>query len=172
MNIFYINIKDFKNTHDKDFFYQYADKEFKGEKRFFEHTIGRYLIKNVAQKIYKIDDVQIITNQNGKPQFKNSDLHFSLSHSKNYIIACFDEKECGIDIEFIKDRDFKKLSLRYGQNFENSEDFYKFWTLKEASYKQGNDIKDHYTTVFKNDYCMTVTSEKIFDSNIDVIEFC
>ncbi len=170
MNIYYIDIKEFKQTHDKDFLSQYADREFQCEKRFFEYTIGRYLIKNIAQKIYKMDECKIITDNNGKPQFADSDLHFSLSHSKDYALACFDENECGIDIEFIKDRDFGKLSQHYGKIFENAEDFYKFWTLKEASYKQTNEVKDHYTTVFKNKYYLTVTSEKIFDKHIEIIK--
>ena len=170
MNIFYINIEEFKNTHGRDFLLLYTDREFKSEKRFFEYTIGRYLINNVAQKIYKIDNAEIITEDNGKPKFAHSDLYFSLSHSKNYAVACFDENECGIDIEFIKERDFKKLSQHYGCNFKNSDDFYKFWTLKEASYKQNSTVNDYYTTVFKDDYYLTITSEKVFDKSIEIIK--
>ena len=170
MNIFYINIDEFKNTHDKDFLLQYADREFKSEKRFFEYTIGRYLINNVAQKIYKIDNAKIVTETNGKPKFAHSDLHFSLSHSKNYAVACFDENECGIDIEFIKERDFKKLSQHYEQNFKNAGEFYKFWTLKEASYKQNSAVNDYCTTIFKENYYLTITSEKVFDKSIEIIK--
>lgn len=172
MNIYYIDIEEFKQTHSKESLLQYADSNFKSEKRFFEYAIGRYLIKNIAQKIYKIDDTEIITDENGKPNFINSDLHFSLTHSKNCVVACFDQYNCGIDIEFIKKRDFEKLSRHYNINFLNADDFYKFWTFKEASFKQGTEVKDYYTTVFKNDYYLTVTSEKIFDKNIEIIRFC
>jgi len=171
MNIYYIDIEEFKQKHNKEFLLQYADREIKSEKRFFEYTIGRYLLKNIAQKIYKIEDTKIITDENGKPKFKNSDLHFSLTHSNKYVVACFDEYECGIDIEFAKERDFDKLSRRHNRNFLNVDDFYKFWTLKEASYKQNSPVNDYYTTVFKDAYYLTVTSEKIFDKSAEIIKF-
>jgi len=170
MNIYYIDINEFKNTHDKDFLEDYADKNFNSEKRFWEYSIGRYLIKNVAQKIYKIEDTTIVVNKNGKPEFENSDLNFCLSHSKDYVIACFDENSCGIDIEYAKERDIKKLSQHYGQNFENSDKFYTFWTLKEASYKLGTEVKDSYTAIFKNKYYLSVVSDIIFDKNINPIQ--
>lgn len=122
-------------THAKDFLFPYADTEIKAEKRFYEYTIGRYLVKHVAQKYYNIDKTEIIKNENGKPIFKNSDLHFSISHSKNIVIACFDKYPCGIDIEYMKDRNIQKLSEYFDKNFETLEDFYKFWTTKEAKYK-------------------------------------
>lgn len=171
MNIYYIDIEEFKRNHDKDFLSEYADKEFKNEKRFYEYTIGRYLVKNVAKKIYKIEDCEIILNENDKPVFKNSDLHFSISHSKDYAVVCFDINQCGIDIEFIKERNFKKISQYYGKNIATSDEFYKYWTFKEASYKLSEEVKDSYCTIFKNNYCLTVVSEKIFDKNIDIIHF-
>jgi len=170
MNIYYIDIKEFKQTHNKDFWSKYTDRSFKNEKRFFEYAVGRYLIKNVAQKIYKIDNPEIIVNSCGKPKFKNSDLYFSLSHSKGYAIACFDENECGIDIEFAKERNFKKLSQHYNKNFVDADEFYRFWTLKEASFKQHSVVNDSYTTVFKDDYYVTVTSEKVFDKSVEIIK--
>ena len=162
MNIYYIDIEEFKQTHDKNFLSKYIDREFKSDKRFYEYTIGRYLIKNVAKKIYKIDDCEITIDKNGKPQFKNSNIHFSLSHSKDYVVICFDKNECGIDIEFNKERNFEKISQHYNKNFVNADEFYRFWTLKEATYKLHNSVKDYYTTVFKNYYYLTVTSEKVF----------
>lgn len=170
MNIFYIDIEEFKNTHNKEFLLKYTDREFKSEKRFFEYAIGRYLIKNVAQNIYKIQNTTIVTNSNGKPKFANSDLHFSLSHSKKFVVACFDTNDCGIDLEFIKERDFEKLSQHYDKHFRNADEFYKFWTLKEASYKQNTPVKDYYTQIFKDEYYLTVTSEKIFDKSIEIIK--
>lgn len=171
MNIYYINIEEFKQTHDKNFLSEYADKRIENEKRFFEYSIGRYLIKNVAKKIYKINDCEITINKNGKPQFKNYDLNFSLSHSKDYAVVCFDENECGIDIEFSKERNFEKISQHYNKNFLNADEFYRFWTLKEATYKQHTSVKDYYTTVFKNNYYLTVTSEKVFEKPVEIIKF-
>ncbi len=171
MNIFYIDIEKFKDNHTKETLCEYCDRDFASEKRYWEYTTGRYLIKNIAKKIYKISNVQIITDENGKPQFKDADLKFSLSHSKRYVIANFDNNICGIDIEYIKERDFEKLSQHYNKIFKNADDFYKFWTLKEASYKQNSPVNDYYTTVFKGNYYLTVTSEKIFDKSIEIIEY-
>lgn len=170
MDIFYINIKEFKQKHDKDFLSKYCDKEFKNEKRFYEYSIGRYLVKNVAKKFYNISDCEIITNENGKPFFKNSDLHFSISHSKDYLVACFDKNICGIDIEFIKERNLKYFEKYYNRSFKNCNEFYRFWTQKEASYKLSGEVKGFYTTIFNNDYYLTVTSSTKTD-NIKITEF-
>ncbi|MBO6257703.1 hypothetical protein J6N69_06670 [bacterium] len=166
MEIYYININEFKNTHNKSILNNYADKNFNSEKRFFEYTIGRYLIKNVAQKIYKIDDTTIILSKDGKPVFKDSDLKFSLSHSKDYVIACFDKNNCGIDIEYIKERNFERLSRYYNRKFKTAHDFYNFWTLKEAAYKLGTETKDTYSAIFENNYYLSIASETIFDKNV------
>ena len=158
MDIFYINIAEFKNAHDRDFLIPYSDKNFKSEKRFFEYGIGRYLVKNVAKEFYGIDDTEIIVKDTGKPVFKNSDLQFSLSHSNNIIMACFDYAPCGLDIEFIKHRDIEKLAQHYEQNFSDLEDFYEFWTLKEASYKLDSEVKAKYCTKFENYYLAIVSN--------------
>lgn len=164
MDIFYIDIEKFKYTHGKNFLEEYADIELKTEKRFFEYTIGRYLIKSVGEKIYKLSDTEIIKDKNGKPMFKNTDLFFNISHSKNYIVAVFDNSPCGIDIELIKPRDLEKLSKYYHRDFNSIEKFYEFWTQKEAEYKLGTTPKGQYTSKFKENYIITVTSNNKLDS--------
>ena len=171
MNIYYIDIEEFKKNHADDFFYQYSDREFKNDKRFYEYTTGRYLVKNAAKKIYKIDNPEIIINESGKPVLKNSELNFSLSHSHNYVLACFDSYKCGIDIELIKNRNLGRFAKYYKKNYEDILDFYRDWTFKEASYKLGAEIKDSYAVIFKNNYYLTVVSEKVFDKNIEIIHF-
>jgi len=158
MKIFYIDIEQFKTRYDKNFLLQFADKELKTEKRFYEYTIGRYLVKSVAEKYYDVEDTEIITKPDGKPIFKNNSLHFSISHSKNIVIACFDKSPCGIDIEYAKPRDLSKLSEYFGKSFKTAEDFYKFWTLKEASYKLNSPVKYEYFTKFQDSYYLSVVS--------------
>lgn len=159
MQVFYIEIDKFLKTHQKDFLIPYADIEIKTQKRFREYAIGRYLVTRIAKEFYKIKDTQIIKNETGKPVFKNANLHFSISHSKNIVIACFDKSPCGIDIEYIKERDLKELSKYFDKNFETTEDFYKFWTTKEATFKSNN---AHYFTHsyfdIKN-YCLSISSK-------------
>lgn len=164
MQIFYIKKDEFQNLFDRNFARQYADIDFKSEKRFYEHAIGRYLLKTVAKDCYNLNDTEIITLENGKPVFKNSKLCFSLSHSKNIITACFSDYPCGIDTEFMKNRDLEKLSLFFRKTFKTSEDFYKFWTLKEAEYKIDGTVSGSYCTVFEKQYMLTVVSGREIDS--------
>ncbi len=174
MKIFYINILEFEKTYGKDYLKPYADKEFKSEKRFWEYTIGRYLVKNIAEKYFGVKNSEIITESSGKPIFKNSDLHFSISHSKNIVIACFDKNPCGIDIEQIKPRNLEKLSKHFNRQFCSLEDFYKFWTHKEAKYKINNKETNFYFTKFKNEYYITVTGESIgnnTDASVPILHF-
>ena len=168
MKIFYIDIEKAKKIIGKKKLCQYADIELKTEKRFYEYTLGRYLIKNVAKKNYNIDD-EIIINKNGKPEFKNGEIYFSLSHSKNFIVACFDKNPCGIDIEFMKKRNLKELSEYYRQNFETIEDFYNVWTMNEAEYKLGQKAK--FYKIFKiENYCLAAVSSKRLNK-INLINF-
>lgn len=159
MQIFYIEVDKFKKSHDKNFLIQYADAKFTSEKRFYEYTIGRYLVKHVAQKYYNINDTDIIKNANGKPIFKNANLYFSISHSKNIVIACLDIYPCGIDIEYIKNRNLNKLSEYFDKNFKTLEDFYKFWTTQEATYKVNQTNKFIHNQVFQNCYYLTISGQ-------------
>lgn len=155
MKVFYTYIDEFKAKYDKNFLIPYADKEFKNEKRFYEHAIGRYLVKETAKQ-YEIKDTEITTDTNGKPAFKNTDLYFSISHSENIVVACIDKKPCGIDIEYIKQRNLQKLSKYYKKEFNNLDDFYKFWTHYEAHYKHKSE--NFITFKFEN-YYLTITSD-------------
>ena len=163
MEVFYINVEKFKKCHNKDFLIPYADTKLNIEKRFWEYTIGRYLVKTVAKERYNIKDVEIVLDKHLKPVFKNANLFFNISHSKNIVIACFDKNPCGIDIEYIKKRDLSKLSNYFNQTFGSLEEFYKFWTYKEASYKLQEKVYDSYFSKFQNNYCLTVVSNQKID---------
>ena len=170
MKIFYLDIEKFKSSHKKEFLEKYADIELRTEKRFYEYTVGRYLIKSVGENIFDISDTEIIKDKNNKPIFKNAPLHFSLSHSKDYIISAFDEFPCGVDIEYMKPRNLGKYSKYYGREFASLTDFYEFWTKKEAEYKLGTIPKGVYHNVFKDEYALCVVSDKGFDS-VEIAEF-
>lgn len=158
MEIHYIYIDKFKKQNSKDFLEQYNDMNFKNEKRFYEYTIGRYLVKSVAKNNYNLKNTDIIVNEKGKPVFKDGGLFFSITHSKNIVLVCFDKVPCGVDIEYIKDRNLDKLSKYFKKDFSSLEDFYKFWTLKEANYKLGCKLKDSHFSKFEDDYYLTVVS--------------
>ena len=170
MEIFYIAINEFKERCNKDFLNCYCDIKSSNEKRIYEYAIGRYLVKNVAKQVYNINDVEIVLN-NSKPVFKKPFLHFNISHSKDIVVACFDKNPCGVDIEFAKERDLTKLSNFFNIYFKNSEEFYKFWTYKEASYKLQDTVKDSFFLKFKDDYYLTAVSNTAVKELIKIFKF-
>ena len=80
----------------------------------------------------------------GKPFFADCPLHFSISHTKNYVFVAVSDRPIGIDAEET-DRDIdlrlakKILSANEFSQFEKAEDqriaLLKFWVLKEAAGK-------------------------------------
>ncbi len=160
MNIYYLYIPELEKN---SLIASYTDnKDFMSEKRLLEYAAGRFLVKTVAKIFYAIEDEIVLNNK--KPEFKNKDIEFSLSHSKDYVVAVFDDKPCGIDIEYIKDRDFSHIGKRYNEIFTTREDFYKFWTQKESEIKLPNCAKKN-SFVFKKNYMISVAS---FDRNMEV----
>ncbi len=158
MEIYYINSENFLKTHDTDFLKKFAgEKEFKSMKRFVQHSLGRYLVKTVAEQVYAVVNTEILI-ENDKPKFKNSSLNFSISHSGKYIVVAFDEEECGLDIEEMKTRELEPLSKRYEKEFLTLEDFYKFWTNYEAEIKLQQPAKWSHSEVFQTDFMLTAVS--------------
>lgn len=158
MEIYYINTDEFLKTHDTEFLRKYTDgKEFKSLKRFTQFTIGRYLVKTAAKKLYSMADTEIII-ENDKPKFKNGGMFFSISHSANFVAAAFDVLECGLDIEEMKPRDFEALSKRYNKNFKTAEDFYKFWTAYEAEIKLQQKGQSVFSCVFQDRFMLSAVS--------------
>lgn len=158
MEIYYINSEEFLKTHDTNFLRKYADgHEFKSTKRFLQFSIGRFLVKSAAKKLFGQTDTEIIID-NDKPKFKNGGILFSISHSGNYIAAAFDKSECGLDIEEMKPRDFAALEKRYERNFDSVEDFYKFWTEYEAEIKLQQKTQGSYSCVFEDKFMLTAVS--------------
>jgi hypothetical protein len=97
---------------------------------------GRELAHSVACEIFAADDTHIEI-KNKKPFFPNADLHFSISHSHDFVAVCFDSEPVGFDMEYMRERDFAGLLKRYeisaGKNAK--ETFYKFWCEYEAKVK-------------------------------------
>ena len=145
MKIFYIEIK---NTPQK-------------EKKKLQSAIGRHIAKEVAKVFYNIEDTEIIT-ENKKPKFKNVDLCFNISHSNNIVAVAFDTMPLGLDVEYMKERDFKSLLERYNIESDDKELFYQFWTEYEASIKIQAEIKQKLCFKLKDDYMLS-----LFSSNPD-----
>lgn len=159
MDLFFAKIDDLINYIGENKLIKYKDnlRNFSSNKRLLEHCCSRYMINYLCQKMYKIDNVDIITI-NKKPQLRNNEIYFSSSHSNEYIAIVFDNCPCAIDVEKIKDINLDKMSNRYNKNFKSLEDFYQFWTQYECRIKLGTKPNSAITKKFNENYIYTITS--------------
>jgi 4'-phosphopantetheinyl transferase len=95
----------------------------------------------------KNEDLCFAVNEHQKPFLKDRpDIHYNLSHSGNIIVAAFDSKPIGIDVEIIKPVSYqitrKVFDAEEQKHFETLSDreklvyFYTIWTMKEAYLKK------------------------------------
>ena len=101
------------------------------------HEVGRLLLCS----LYGGTLPEIHHTEQGKPYFLDSDLHFSISHTKNHAFCCISTKNIGIDAEEC-DREIdlrlaeKFLSpaekLRFAAAPDKRECLLRLWVLKEA----------------------------------------
>ncbi len=152
MKIFYIEIKNSKITNKKK----------------FQSMLGRYLTQEIAKKIYSITNTEI-TTENKKPKFKNSNLCFNITHSNNIVAIAFDDMPLGLDVEYMKERDFKTLLKRYNINSDNKELFYQFWTQYEAEIKIQSEINQKISFKLKDDYMLSLFSTNN-EKDIEIFE--
>ena len=77
--------------------------------------MGIYLLKNGLNDYYNLDysNISILRNCNGKPYIENSNIYYNISHSNDYVICVFSNRNVGIDIEKKKkDFDIKSFTLK------------------------------------------------------------
>lgn len=144
---------------DEDVFYdkclelvppERRDKVLSAKKRADRNRIlGAGLVLSYGLKQCGVNE-QIITLQygeNGKPYLAEMPwIHFNLSHSGDYAVAAFSNREVGIDIEHQR-KNCKKIAGRFFtepeaaaiencQSLEEEEElFLRYWTLKESFLK-------------------------------------
>lgn len=123
------------------------------------HDTGRKIVDYAAKNIYSIEnpELEIINN---KPKFKYSNICFSISHSKNIAAVCFDLNPVGLDIELMRNCDYKNIAdrMKFRLNENTKEEFFKNWTLYEAKYKLQQPCKSLFTQVFEEKYMMAVAA--------------
>ena len=90
-----------------------------------------------ALKEQGICDFQVRTEENGKPYLQGLPVHFSISHSGEYVLCAISSQSVGCDIQQIKQPDLK-LARRYFSSGEVKllesapEFFHRLWVLKES----------------------------------------
>lgn len=112
-------------------------------------------IEDLLAEIEKPLPMQFTFGENGKPYLKDSTVHFSLSHSGDYILLAVSDREIGADIQEKQPKDFVKLANRFfapeeAQYMETlkpevqQDYFYHLWTAKEACTKLlGDALGEH-----------------------------
>lgn len=117
------------------------------EIRLFEYSESREKghLKE-AQRVLSLMGAENISYlPNGKPVAEN--CFVSISHSKGKCAVCVSDREVGIDIEQITDRDFERTVKKtfgekekeYYLKNKSAHVFYEIWTRKEAYSKISGD---------------------------------
>lgn len=155
MDIFIIEKKDSKNV-DIDLLKEFQKQKFKNEGKFLEHSFSYLILDRILSNLYNIEnrEIELVS---GKPFLKTKEKYFSISHSGEYIAIAFSDCDCGIDIEEIKERDFRAISKRMGFKSGSKDEFYYNWTKYESEYKLS--ISPKYTKQFKyENYVISVST--------------
>ena len=105
--------------------------KFKNEKDQVRSLISSYLINLLSEE-------EILTNEMGKPFFKNGPF-FNVSHSGKYVVMAVSSKEIGVDIEENKARDLSSITKIFNEAeakvAKEHQDFYYLWCAKESLIK-------------------------------------
>lgn len=87
----------------------------------------------------KLADEKVLRSGTGKPFFKNLNVCFSISHSKNVWACIIGPYNCGLDVQFIRPCNFNKIAGRFFSeeeiNYVNQhgvEGFFDIWVRREA----------------------------------------
>ncbi len=127
-------------------------KERVGKYRKYEDKIrcmlGDLVVRYVLYSEYKLKmhDMEFVNNDFGKPMLKSYDnIHFSISHSGEWVMCAFDDSPIGIDIEiygnndsgivkrYFHEKEFEEFMEK--DESEKTSFFYKLWTAKESYIK-------------------------------------
>ncbi len=167
MDIFYLDssefLKNFSAEQSEEFIEVFGQK-FKSEKRRKEHALGRFLVKTVAQSFYGENNTEIEIKKS-KPYFTNNDLNFSISHSRNIVLAGFDTHPLGVDVEVIKERKIQDILAHMNIKADNvtPELFYRYWTAYEAKIKLQDRIKSSCTLKLLPEFILSIVSNQSLD---------
>ena len=125
---------------------QLAIQEAHGQSRFLREGEGTRLftIDGLLEAAGRPFDLKYIYGSCGKPYLKNYPYFFSLSHSADYVLCAFSEREIGADIQQEKECSWERIAercftkeemrklVRRGMKEERKSFFYERWCRKEA----------------------------------------
>jgi len=164
IEIYYLNIDKILPFVSVDNLDLFLDKSFKSENRKFQYAFGRFLLMFGLKK-YGVHNPNIII-KNKKPCLEDNRVCFSISHSKNIVMVAFYNHNIGVDIEYMKKRNYSKIFKYYGlvDKTPDKKNFYKFWTELEAGIKLQDKVESFYTLEFLDNFMLSVS----VNSDVDI----
>ncbi|MFP3885127.1 4'-phosphopantetheinyl transferase superfamily protein [Priestia filamentosa] len=138
----------------------------------YRTTLGELLVRFLYERKHPSQPMCTFTqNAYGKPYIKEnlSSCFFNISHSGEWVACAFHDREVGVDIEEIKDKqeDVAKIAFtseEYERIMkEDKEYFYELWASKESYVKavgKGFTISPDTISVKRNDEGATFVCEK------------
>ena len=117
------------------------------------HTVARALLAQLYQEETGQPLPEILQQANGKPYFPESNLHFSISHTKRHAFCCLSRENIGIDAEEayrpVRPALAEKMlspteKERYFASADRNAAMLRLWVLKESYAKlTGRGIGDY-----------------------------
>jgi len=113
-----------------------SDNERLRAERLAGKTKWRFLVSRAFRRRILGADAEILADENGRPFINGNPVFFSMSHTGDLLVIAVDNHPVGIDAEFMKERDFARLSAWFfGEPVHGRDEFYRRWTRFEAGLK-------------------------------------
>lgn len=109
-----------------------------------------YLLRLLREK-YGIPAQTLCFGEHGKPYLKGHPVRFNLSHSGDLLAVAVSDQEVGLDVQKRTEKGYPFLRARLKAE-EQTEDFFRLWTAKEAYVKlRGNTLAHTLSSIeYKN----------------------
>jgi len=138
----------------------------------YAELLIRYLL--IQHHHFPHDTIKFHYTEYGKPYLQNnSNLHFNLSHSGQWVVCAISEKPVGIDIEKLSSIDltiaehvFSQAEMKHLFSLNENERiscFFSLWTLKESYIK----MKGKGLSMELKEFSIFLKEENIFIENDD-----
>lgn len=157
LKVFYIRITDcnFAGLTAEDFRPWISPEKFrivsdyKSDKVRREKWLGEWLVRSLLLRFFRLlpEDYRLEKGEFGKPYVSGvgQNIFFNLSHSGDYIVCAFSDKETGVDIErmreakwlvarrFFHPQEIRKLEVAEKDGCDGL--FFMYWSVKESFLK-------------------------------------
>ena len=150
-----------------------------------EPFVAEFQAQNLVEHLTLTQNKKSFTytyGPHGKPYIAGEkSIHFSLSHSGEYVLLAVSDREVGADIQQIKDVRFDTLAKHfmteeeYGQWNREPEEarkelFYQIWAGKEAYLKlTGEGMTAGFRTVYYDDAKQTMVDSRCLENEVETI---